>query len=214
MTTNTDTGIMSGPEPEPGHALSVDEDNPDTLWERCGGRCYICGVSLDLHINEVSEAEVGGQLVHPVTKERPPNYGIWLCSECWMAHTNEQLDEYLYERQAHQWELEEDSGDYRQNQGQAFERDGHTCQLCGNEGIPKANRGLIAYPVRAGDYHLDNLVTICDDCLTETLDSDDDERMAPDRLRIRAARAQEWRDSDAEESAADEDGIEGGDPDS
>jgi 5-methylcytosine-specific restriction endonuclease McrA len=188
--------MSNGPESGAERTLTVDEDDPHTVWERDGGQCYICGALLDRGIPDTSEAEVDGQHAYPLRPDRPPNYGFSICGDCWMARTNEQLDKYLYERQARQWALEEDPGDYRQNQGRAFERDDHTCQLCGNEGIPKAERGLIAYPVRAGDYHLNNLVTICDDCLTDTLDSDEDDQTAADRLRIRAARAQEWINTD------------------
>lgn len=150
-------------------------------------------------------------LVFPPHPDWPPYFGITVCGDCFLSHTNEQLEKGVNEMYAHSRALEEDRGDYAENQGRAFERDDHTCQLCGNEGIPKAKRGLIAYPICAGDYHLDNLITICDDCLTETLDSDEDEQTAADRLRMRAARAQEWRDSDAED--ADEDKTEGGDTD-
>ena len=183
-------------EPRAGPERALTGDDPWIVWECCGGRCYLCGVILDPHAPNLGEVE--GMLTYPVRPDNPPNYGIPLCDECWMAHTDEQLDEYVRERQARQWALEEDRGDYSENQGRAFDRDDHTCQLCGNEGIPKAERGLIAYPVRAGDYHLTNLVTICDDCLTETLDSDENDQTAADRLRLRAARAQEWIETDDE----------------
>ncbi|EMA56467.1 hypothetical protein C451_02043 [Halococcus thailandensis JCM 13552] len=94
--------------------------------------------------------------------------------------------------QEQQRALEEDPGDYEENRERAFERDDHACQLCGEEGYPKTERGLVAYPVCAGDYHLDNLVTICNDCITDTLDSDEDDQKAADRLRLQAARAKEW----------------------
>jgi 5-methylcytosine-specific restriction endonuclease McrA len=98
--------------------------------------------------------------------------------------------------QEHRQALGQDSGDYEQNRERAFERDDHTCQLCGKEGYPKAERGLVAYPVRAGDYHLNNLVTVCNDCITDTLDRGEDDQKAADRLRLQAARAKEWIDSD------------------
>lgn len=190
-------------EPGSGPDRTLTGDDPWIAWEHEGGRCYLCGVILNRHVPGPGEVE--GQLTYPVRHDAPPNYGIPLCDECWMAHTDEQLDEYVRERQAQQWALEDDRGDYGENQGRAFERDDHTCQLCGNEGIPKTDRGLIAYPVRARDYHLDNLVTICNDCLTETLDSDEDEQIAADQLRIRAARAQEWIDTDDEPTPDSED---------
>jgi 5-methylcytosine-specific restriction endonuclease McrA len=192
-------------EPVSGPDRALTGDDPWIVWERCGGRCYLCGVILDRHAPDLGE--VGGLLTYPVRHDAPRNYGIPLCDDCWMAHTDEQLDEYVRERQAQQWLLEEDRGDYAKNQGRAFERDGHTCQLCGQEGIPKAERGLIAYPVRARDYHLDSLVTICDDCLTDALDDDEDKQQAADQLRIRAARAKEWIDTD-DEAAPDDDGGE------
>jgi hypothetical protein len=183
--------MSSGPGSGPKRALTADEDNPHIILERCGFRCQVCG-----KIGHPDDLEEVLLLVYPLHHDVPPDVGTAVCGDCWMAHTDEQLDEYVEEMQEHQRALEQDPGDYQQNQGRAFERDDHTCQLCGNEGIPKAERGLIAYPVRAGDYHLDNLVTICDDCLTETLDSDEDDQTAADRLRIRAARAQEWISTD------------------
>lgn len=152
-------------------------------------------------------------LSHPPYPDGIPMNHITVCGDCWDTHTTEQLDEYVKEMQNRQRALEEDRGDYGENQGLAFERDDHTCQLCGNEGIPKTDRGLIAYPVRAEDYHLDNLVTICDDCLTKTLDSDEDEKTAADRLRLRAARAKEWINTNDEhfpESEDDEEDKDGG----
>lgn len=197
---------MTGPESGPERTLTADEDDPHIIVERCGSRCYICDEIVHSHGLEGAEDDV---LVYPVHPDYPPYFGIAVCGGCFDSHTNEQLDEKVNEMYAHYRVLEEDPDDYGENQGRAFERDDHTCQLCGNEGIPKAERGLIAYPVCAGDYHLDNLITICDDCLTETLDSDENEQTAADRLRIRAARAQEW--TDAEESSDDADETEGGD---
>lgn len=185
--------------------LTVSEKDEDHfIFEREGFQCQVCG-----EIGHPHDLDEDLMLAHPPFAEGGPINLIPVCGNCWRAHTPEQLDEYVEEMQEHQQALEEDRGDYAENQGQAFDRDDHTCQLCGNEGIPKAERGLIAYPVCAGDYHLDNLVTICDDCLTETLDSDEDEQTAADRLRMRAARAKKWRDSDAED--ADEDKTAGGD---
>jgi 5-methylcytosine-specific restriction endonuclease McrA len=201
MVANTNTRIMSTRlESGVEQTLTADEDDPHTIWERDGGRCYICEAILDLGIHSSSEAEVEAQHAYPLRHDCPPNYGFSICGDCWMAHTDEQLDEYLYERQARQWALEEDPGNYEQNRERAFERDDHTCQLCGQEGYPKAERGLIAYPVRAGDYHLDNLVTVCNDCITDALDSDEDDQIAADRLRLQAVRAKEWVNSDEADS--------------
>jgi 5-methylcytosine-specific restriction endonuclease McrA len=192
MTTNTITQNMDD---GPGRLRVSEKDDHHYIFERDGGRCGVCG-----KLGHPGELVDGNQLAYPPHPDHHPSEQIPICGECFAAHTIEQLDEYVEEMQERQQALEEDRGDYSENQGRAFERDDHTCQLCGNEGIPKADRGLIAYPVRAGDYHLDNLVTICDDCLTETLDSDEDNQTAADRLRIRAARAQEWVNTDDERS--------------
>ena len=192
MTANTDTRIMSsGPESSPEQTLTADEDDPHIIVERCGCCCYVCG-----EVGHPAELEVGDMLVYPVHPDYPADFGIAVCGECFDSHTNEQLDEYVQEMQERQQALEEDPGDYEQNRELAFERDDHTCQLCGKEGYPKTERGLVAYPVRAGDYHLDNLVTICNDCITDTLDSNEDDQKAADRLRLQATRAKEWINSD------------------
>jgi 5-methylcytosine-specific restriction endonuclease McrA len=190
MTTNTAVRNMAD---SPKRLTVSDRDDHHFIFERDGGRCCVCG-----KLGHPSDLEEGDQLAYPPHPDNHPSEQIPICGECFITHTNEQLDEYVREMQEHRRALEEDRGDYEQNQGRAFERDDYTCQLCGNEGIPKAERGLIAYPVRAGDYHFDNLVTICDDCLTETLDNDEDDQTAADRLRIRAARAQEWINTDDE----------------
>ncbi len=178
--------------PESERILTAHEDDPDIVWDRCGGRCYICREIVHHRF------EGTGIFSYPLYPDFTPDKGITICPDCFMSHTFEQLDEYVEEMQERQRALEDDRGDYATNQELAFERDSHTCQLCGKEGIPKAERGLIAYPVCAGDYHLDNLVTICNDCLTDTLDSDEDERTAAERLRLRATRAKEWINHDAE----------------
>jgi 5-methylcytosine-specific restriction endonuclease McrA len=192
MTPNTDTHAMSSePESGPEQTLTGSEDDPHIILERSGFQCQICGKIG--HPDELAEELV---LVHPVHHDVPPDVGIAVCEDCWVARTDERLDEYVAEVQERQRALEEDPGDYAQNRERAFERDAHTCQLCGQEGYPKTERGLVAYPVRAGDFHLDNLVTVCNDCITDTLDSDEEEQKAADRLRIRAAKAKEWVNAD------------------
>jgi hypothetical protein len=204
MTTNIDTRTMStGPESRPEQTLTADEDDPHIIVERCGCRCYVCG-----EVGHPDQLEEGDMLVYPVHPDYPADFGIAVCGECFDSHTNEQLDEYVYEMQERQRTLEEDPGDYGRNRERAFERDDYTCQLCGQEGYPKTERGLVAYPVRAGNYHLDNLVTVCNDCITDTLDSDEDEQKAADRLRLQAARAKEWVNSDEADTEQPED-IEG-----
>ncbi len=176
-------GLESGTE----QSLTADEDDPHIIVERCGCRCYVCG--------EIVYPDEGNMLVYPAHPDYPADIGFAICGDCFVARTDEQLDEYLREMQEYQETLEQDRGDYEQNRERAFERDDHTCQLCGQEGYPKTERGLVAYPVCAGDFHLDNLVTICNDCITDTLDSDEDDQKAADRLRIRAAHAKEWINS-------------------
>ena len=175
--------VESGPE----QALSADEDDPHIILERCGFQCQICG-----KIGHPDELEEELLLVHPLHHDIPPDVGIGICEDCWRTHTDERLDEYVRESQERKRALKKDPGNYQQNRKQAFERDDYTCQLCGHEGYPKTERGLVAYPVRAEDYHLDNLVTVCDDCISDTLDSDEDKQKSADRLRLRAARAKEW----------------------
>lgn len=175
---------------QPSSLTVVDTDDEHFIFVRDGFQCHVCG-----KVGHPHDLDDDLMLAHPTYPDNEPMNHITVCGDCWGTHTYEQLDEYLDAMQAHQQALEQESGEYGENQGRAFERDEHTCQVCGKEGIPKADRGLIAYPVRAGDYHLDNLVTICDDCLTETLDSDEDEQTAADRLRIKAARAQAWIDT-------------------
>lgn len=192
MTTNLDTRTMfTAAESGSQRALTADEDDPHYIFVRDGFRCRICG-----GIGHPHELDDDLMLAHPTYPDGEPMNHITVCGECWRAHTEEQLDEYLHEMQERQQALEEDPGDYEQNRERAFERDDHTCQLCGEEGYPKTERGLVAYPVCAGDYHLDNLVTICNDCITDTLDSDEDDQKAADRLRLQAARAKEWINSD------------------
>ena len=175
-----------------GLAIS-DKDDHHFIFERDGGRCRICGV-----LGHPGELEDGDQFAYPPHPENHPNEQIPICGDCFIAHTDEQLDEYVQEMQEQQRALKEDSGDYEQNRERTFKRDDYTCQLCGHEGYPKAERGLVAYPIRAEDYHLDNLVTVCNDCITDTLDSDEDDQKAADRLRLRAARAKEWLTTDDE----------------
>jgi hypothetical protein len=192
MTTNINTQTMStGPESGPERILTADEDDPHIVWERYGGRCCICREII--HHQFIEET---GMLTFPLHPDFTPRIGIPICEDCFLAHTDEQLDKYVQKMQEQRRALEEDPGDYEQNRERAFERDDHTCQLCGKEGYPKTERGLVAYPVCAGDFHLDNLVTICNDCITDTLDSDEDDQKAADRLRLQAARAKEWINSD------------------
>lgn len=192
MTTNTDTRIMStAPESGPQRTLTADEDDPHYTFVRDGFQCQVCG-----EIGHPHELDDDLMLTHPTNPDGEPMNHITVCGDCWRAHTYEQLDEYVVEMQERQQSLEEDPGDYEENRERAFERDDHTCQLCGKEGYPKTERGLVAYPVRAGDYHLDNLVTICNECIIDTLDSDEDDQKAADRLRLQAARAKEWINSD------------------
>jgi 5-methylcytosine-specific restriction endonuclease McrA len=195
MTINTDAKNMSsrsekGPELS---QLASERDEDHFIFERDGFRCQICG-----EIGHPHELDDDLMLAHPPFPEEGPIDHITVCGDCWRAHTDEQLDEYVEEMQEQQRALKDDRGDYEQNRERAFERDDYTCQLCGKEGYPKTERGLVAYPVCAGDFHLDNLVTICNDCITDTLDSDEDDQKAADRLRIQAARAKEWVNTDDE----------------
>ena len=173
--------------------LTADEDDPHIVWERYGGRCCICDEII--HHQFLDET---GMITYPYHPDFTPEIGIPICENCLLNYTDEQLDEYVQKMQERQCAREEDPGDYEENRERAFERDDHTCQLCGEEGYPKTERGLVAYPVCAGDFHLDNLVTICNDCITDTLDSDEDDQKAADRLRLQATRAKEWVNSDDE----------------
>jgi hypothetical protein len=194
MTTYTETQKMSSKaEPEPERALTAGEDDPHIIFERCGCRCQVCGV-----VGHPHGLEDVVLITYPLHPDYPADVGIVVCNDCFIRHTDEQLDEYVAEMQEQQRALEKDPGDYQRSRERAFERDDHTCQLCGQEGYPKTERGLVAYPVRAGDYHLDNLVTVCNDCITDTLDSDEDDQKAADRLRLQATRAKEWVNSDAD----------------
>lgn len=60
---------------------------------------------------------------------------------------------------------------YQLAREQAFERDEYTCQICGEQGYPHAKRGLAGWvseeDIAAEDYRIDNIVTICHDCLQE-----------------------------------------------
>lgn len=188
MTANTNPRTM--PDSPRGLTVSNDDDH-HFIFERDGGRCSVCGT-----LGHPGELENGNQFAYPPHPDNHPDEQIPICSECFVAHTDEQLDEYVAEMQERQRMLEEDPGDYEQNRERAFERDDYTCQLCGQKGYPKAERGLVAYPVCAGDYHLNNLVTVCNGCITDTLDSEENDQRAADRLRLRAARAREWINSD------------------
>jgi hypothetical protein len=193
MRTNNKTQKMStgsGQREELGQLTSAREDEYFP-YERDGCRCQACGVIGGLHGLEDVE-----MLMYPPHPDTPRDEQIPVCTDCFVDCTNEQLDEHVAEMQEHQRALEKDRGDYEKNRERTFERDDHTCQLCGQEGYPKTERGLVAYPVRAGDYHLNNLVTVCNDCITDTLDSDEDDQIAADRLRLQAARAKEWITSD------------------
>lgn len=194
--TNIDTQPMFGEvESGPEQALATEEDDPHFIFERDGWRCQVCGTIG--HPKDLEDVTVFG---FPLDTDRPLSDYITICEDCWLTHTSERLDEYVAEAQERRQEIKEHPGDYEQNREQVFERDDHTCQLCGEEGYPKAERGLVAYPVCAGDYHLDNLVTVCNDCITDTLDSDEDDQKAADRLRLQAARAKEWMNSDEADS--------------
>jgi hypothetical protein len=183
---------MSGTvEAEPEQTLTGDEDDPHFSFERDGFQCRVCG-----KVGHPHELEEGLMLLYPPIPDKDPVDYIPVCGSCYRAHTDKELDEYVQEMQERQRALEQDPGDYDQNRERAFERDDHTCQLCGQEGFPKTERGLVAYPVCAGDFHLDNLVTVCNDCITDTLDSDEEDQKAADRLRLQAARAKEWINSD------------------
>jgi hypothetical protein len=175
-----------------------DEDDHHFIFERDGGRCYVCGT-----LGHPWKLEDGNQFAYPPHPDNHPDEQVPVCNECFIAHTDEQLDEYVEEMQERQRALEEHPGDYEENRERAFERDDYTCQLCGKEGYPKTERGLIAYPVCAGDFHLDNLVTVCNDCITDTLDSDEDDQKAADRLRLQAARAKEWVNAKEDGSEVD-----------
>ena len=180
--------------------LTSDKDNVHFAFERDEFRCQVCGA-----IGHPHELEDTTLLIYPPHPDTPVSSDIPICGDCFVAHTDEELDEYVQEMQEQQRALEKDPGDYQQNRERAFERDDYTCQLCGHEGYPKTERGLVAYPVRAEDYHLDNLVTVCNDCITDTLDSDEDDQKAADRLRLRAARAKEWIISGNEKSESSDD---------
>ena len=191
MTANLNTQTMStAPESGPQQTLTADEDDPHYTFVRDGFRCQVCG-----EVGHPHDLDEDLMLAHPTFPDEEPMNHITVCGNCWDTHTYEQLDEYVVEMQERQQSLEEDPGDYEKNRERAFERDDHTCQLCGKEGYPKTERGLVAYPVCAGDYHLDNLVTICNECITDTLDSDEDDQKAADRLRLQAARAKKWVNS-------------------
>jgi 5-methylcytosine-specific restriction endonuclease McrA len=202
MTTNTITRNMSDGMGV-GQITTSDKDEQHYTLERDGCRCQVCGALGYPH-----DGDDRAMFVYPFGEDVPPTNQITVCDDCLVGHTEEQLDEYAKEMQERQQTLEEDPGDYEQNRERTFERDDYTCQLCGQEGYPKTERGLLAYPVCAGDYHLDNLVTVCNDCITDTLDSDEDDQKAADRLRLQAARAKEWINSDEADTEQPED-IEG-----
>jgi 5-methylcytosine-specific restriction endonuclease McrA len=78
--------------------------------------------------------------------------------------------------------------EYAQNKEAAFDRDDRICQLCGAEGYPKTDLGLVAVPAGdAGDYSVENLVTVCDTCTNET---------DPRKLRQYAATLKKWATTD------------------
>lgn len=139
MTTETNAKDMSDGPKSGGRSLSADEDNPHIILERCGFRCQLCG-----KIGHPHELEEELLLVHPLHHDVPPDVGIGVCGDCWVDHTDEQLNTHVEETQEYQRALDEDPGDYQQNRDLAFKRDDHTCQLCGKVGMPKAERGLIA----------------------------------------------------------------------
>jgi hypothetical protein len=192
MATYTSTQNMSrSPESKPERTLTADEDDPHIFFERCGCQCQVCG-----EIANPSADEDIDMWLFPPFHDDPPDVVIAICGDCFVANSDEQLEEYLCEMQEYQQALEQNRGDYGENRERAFERDDYTCQLCGKEGFPKTERGLVAYPVKAVNYHFDNLVTICNNCITNTLDSDEDDQTAADRLRCQAARAKEWVNTD------------------
>jgi hypothetical protein len=63
------------------------------------------------------------------------------------------------------------SASYQFAREQAFERDEYTCQLCGEQGYPYAQRGLAGWvsdeDIAAEDYQRSNLVTVCQSCFQE-----------------------------------------------
>ncbi|WP_254547374.1 hypothetical protein [Halomarina pelagica] len=58
-----------------------------------------------------------------------------------------------------------DEQDYQAARDSALQRDHHICQLCGTVGYPKTEHGLAAVPVHSDNYRVENLVTVCHDCL-------------------------------------------------
>lgn len=73
--------------------------------------------------------------------------------------------------------------DYSEASDTALKRDRHTCQLCGTVGYPKTERGLAAVPVKQDDHRVENLVTVCHECLKK-----DDEQLREETSTAKARR--------------------------
>ena len=54
---------------------------------------------------------------------------------------------------------------YEDASEKALKRDRYTCQLCGTVGYPKTEHGLATVPVESSQHQLENLVTVCHECL-------------------------------------------------
>ena len=73
--------------------------------------------------------------------------------------------------------------DYSEASDAALKRDRYTCQLCGTVGYPKTEHGLAAVPVDPDDHQVENLVTVCHECLKK-----DDRQLREETLAAKARR--------------------------
>lgn len=91
--------------------------------------------------------------------------------------------------------------DYNEASDAALKRDRHTCQLCGIVGYPKTERGLAAVSVEPDDHRIENLVTVCHECLKKgDRQLEQEVREAFERRRRRTPNVPEESQLDQEDS--------------
>lgn len=151
----------------------------------CGFTCQLCQTVCDP--GESLGLPGGGM-------EIPAEEVVMVCSDCFNIHQGIADGDGLYiavaEAVERQKEYRQSNPPYDETSEQALERDEYTCQLCGAEGYPKTERGLAAFPVKARNFHIRNLVTTCHECMKQ------DQAC----LRVEAARAKKWINAEVEES--------------
>jgi 5-methylcytosine-specific restriction endonuclease McrA len=169
------------------HRMKVG-DGETEVEALCGFSCQLCETIC----------EPGESLGFPVVgMEVPAEEVIMVCSDCFDNFhgiaDGGAFDTAVEQAVERQKERRCSSPPYDEASEQALERDGYTCQICGAEGVPKTERGLAAFPVEAKNFHLDNLVTVCHECMKQD----------QAHLRVEAARAKEWVNAKQDGSEVD-----------